>query len=116
MRSNDSLKRSLIATLLAALLVVTVVAANLPLPTREELNSITARDLKKHLSFLASDELGGRYTPSPGNRIAARYLASQPQSFRYRRRAHDGSVLPEVPLAYRRAGPARHVTLATTRP
>src|SRR2546423_9185376 len=116
MNPNDALKRALTATMIAAWLAVAVVAASLPLPSREELNSITARDLKKHLSFLASDELGGRYTPSPGNRIAARYLASQPQSFRYRRRAHDGSVLPEVPLAYRRAGPARHVTLATTRP
>ncbi|MBI4469013.1 MAG: M28 family peptidase [Acidobacteria bacterium] len=40
--------------------------------------------LKKHLEFLASDELGGRYTLSNGNKIAARYLAAQLESFGYR--------------------------------
>ena len=115
MKPNDSLKRALIATLLAALLVVTVVAANLPLPSRDEVNSITARDLKKHLSFLASDELGGRYTLSQGNRIAARYLASQPESYGYRGGARDGSFFQKVPLIYRGVdAAASHVSFTTS--
>ncbi|HJQ26029.1 MAG TPA: M28 family peptidase [Blastocatellia bacterium] len=113
MKSNDALKRALTATMIAAWLAVAVVAATLPLPSREELNSITARDLKKHLSFLASDELGGRYTLSQGNRIAARYLASQLEAFGYRGGAHDGSFFQKVPLAYRSADPASHVTFTT---
>jgi len=115
MKPNDSLKHALVATLLAALLAVTVVAASLPLPSRDEVNSITARDLKKHLSFLASDELGGRYTLSQGNRIAARYLASQLESYGYRGGARDGSFFQKVPLSYRSVDAASsHVTFTTS--
>lgn len=41
------------------------------------LNSITPADLRGDLSFLASDALQGRYTPSPGLEIAAEFIASQ---------------------------------------
>src|SRR5947209_19149840 len=50
-------------------------AANLaPIPTT--VDTITAGELRMHLEFLASEELGGRYTLSPNFAIAARYLAS----------------------------------------
>lgn len=39
-------------------------------------NSITANDLRAHLTFLASDELEGRETTFRGQKIAARYIAS----------------------------------------
>ncbi|HYV03010.1 MAG TPA: hypothetical protein VFB82_00390, partial [Blastocatellia bacterium] len=93
---------------LIALLLLTVLsfapasgAGNLPLPAPEATSTITVRDLKKHLSFLASDELGGRYTLSPSNRVAARYLASQLESYGYRGGARDGSFFQKVPLRYR---------------
>jgi hypothetical protein len=41
------------------------------------LNSIHASELKGDLSFLASDLLQGRYTPSPGLEIAAEFIASK---------------------------------------
>lgn len=41
------------------------------------LQSITEKDLKTHIEFLASDELAGRETGEPGLRVAARYLAVQ---------------------------------------
>ena len=44
---------------------------------KKGLESITAQDLKKHMLFLASDELQGRNTGEPGMNIAARYLAVQ---------------------------------------
>lgn len=95
--------RPTIARLLLAVFVLASAAgaANLPLPTAEATSSITARDLKRHLSFLASDELGGRYTLSPSNRVAARYLASQLEAYGYRGAARDGSFLQRVPLSYR---------------
>lgn len=37
--------------------------------------------IKAHMSFLASDELRGRGTPSPEQRIAARYLVTQLQGY-----------------------------------
>ncbi len=51
--------------------------ASLPQGMRVVLNSITAADLKGDLSFLASDALQGRYTPSPGLDVAAEFIASQ---------------------------------------
>jgi peptidase M28-like protein len=87
--------------LAAAVVAAAAGAANLPLPTAESTSSITTRDLKMHLSFLASEELGGRYTLSPSNRVAARYLASQLESYGYRGAARDGSFFQRVPLSFR---------------
>ncbi|HEY7211844.1 MAG TPA: M28 family peptidase [Bryobacteraceae bacterium] len=49
----------------------------LPFKTRELLNRITADDLRGDLSFLASDALAGRFTPSPGLDAAAEFIASR---------------------------------------
>ncbi len=45
--------------------------------TRAILNQISPNNLKGDLSFLASDALQGRYTPSPGLEVAAEFIASQ---------------------------------------
>ncbi len=58
--------------------VATQTGSNSLLPgTRSVLNSITAANLKGDLSFLSSDALQGRYTPSPGLDVAAEFIASQ---------------------------------------
>jgi hypothetical protein len=102
MNRRNSIRRALAVLMLAALTMSSAAgAASLPLPTGEATSSITVRDLKKHLSFLASDELGGRYTFSPSNRIAARYLASELESYGYRGAGRDGSFFQPVPLSYR---------------
>ena len=81
MNCYQRVRRGPAFVLLAALLVTSAVgASNLPLPSSEATSSITKRDIKKHLSFLASDERGGRYTLCQGNRIAARYLATELES------------------------------------
>src|SRR5260370_22988190 len=79
----------------------------MPLPSEQATASITAADLKKHLSFLASKELGGRYTLSPSNVVAARDLATQLEYYGYRGAAADGSYFPKVPLAFRRGDQKR---------
>jgi hypothetical protein len=96
-----SLFQRLLALVAALAISVSAQALNLPLPSADATNSINVIDLKKHLTFLASDELGGRYTFSKGNRIAARYLASQLESYGYKGVARDGSFFQKVPLAYR---------------
>lgn len=102
MNGYKRVKRGPALILLVALFMTSVVSAsNMPLPSSEATSSITTRDLKKHLSFLASDELGGRYTLSQGNRIAARYLASELESYGYKGAARDGSFFQRVPLGYR---------------
>src|SRR5437016_610479 len=50
-------------------------ATNLP-PIPTTVDTITAGELRMHLEFLASEEVGGRYTLSPNFAIAARYLAA----------------------------------------
>jgi hypothetical protein len=75
---------------------------SLPLPSN--LDAISAVQLKRHLSFLASAELGGRYTLSAGNRIAARYLAAQLEAFGYRGAATDGSFFQKIPFVTRTGG------------
>lgn len=44
---------------------------------RKYAETITANDLEAHLRFIASDELEGRETGTHGQRVAARYLATQ---------------------------------------
>lgn len=116
MKHDQSFRRTLAVLMLAALALASVAgAANRPLPTPEATSSITARELRKHLSFLASDELGGRYTFSPSNLIAARYLASQLEYYGYHGAARNGSFLQRVPLSYRSVDlKTSHVTLNIT--
>ncbi|NOR33714.1 MAG: M20/M25/M40 family metallo-hydrolase [Bacteroidales bacterium] len=53
----------------------------LPLRAQKKgMESINTNDLKRHMLFLASDELEGRDTGEPGLQVAARYLAVQAES------------------------------------
>src|SRR4051812_26720563 len=49
----------------------------IPPETRAALDRISADSLRGHLSFMSSDLLKGRDTPSEGLDIAAEYIASQ---------------------------------------
>jgi hypothetical protein len=49
----------------------------LPAQVRSAADTITAQQLKRDLDFLASDELMGRNTPSPGFDTAAEYIAAR---------------------------------------
>jgi hypothetical protein len=105
----------LITSVLIAFLVGGSPGPSLPLPPAEATSSITAADLRRHLSFLASDELGGRYALGQSSRIAARYLAAQLQSYGYRGAAREGSFFQKVPLVFRRldnAGSTATITAA----
>jgi hypothetical protein len=55
--------------------------------------SITTGELRMHLEFLASEELGGRYTLSPNFTIAARYLATHLQAYGFRGAGDHGDFL-----------------------
>lgn len=91
------------------LLFLTGFGGSPPLPPN--LDAISVVQLKRHLSFLASVELGGRYTLSAGNRIAARYLATQLEALGYRGAAADGSFFQKVPFVTRTSGQESTITL-----
>ena len=56
-------------------------------------DSITPIELRMHLEFLSSEELGGRYTLSPNFAIAARYLASHLKAYGFRGAGQNGEFL-----------------------
>jgi hypothetical protein len=51
--------------------------AQTPPPNQPALAAISPDELKGDLSFLASDALRGRFTPSPGLEVAAEFIASK---------------------------------------
>ena len=62
---------------LAALPVVAAQGPVLPQNVRAAGDRITAEQLSRDLAFLASDELRGRNTPSPGYDAAARFIVER---------------------------------------
>ena len=80
--SLDTARRSACATIISILCAVTLLAAPKGhiATTPEELavlDHISADSLRGHLSFIASDALEGRNTPSSGLNIAGEYIAAQ---------------------------------------
>ncbi|MGH7459995.1 MAG: hypothetical protein ACREMA_03075, partial [Longimicrobiales bacterium] len=71
-------------TLISAFVLALPVAAQTAAPPasgRAATPGITAADVFARISFLASDELKGRDTPSPGLELAASYIAQEFKSF-----------------------------------
>jgi hypothetical protein len=99
-----------LALVLAAIAPVWIYAAEpgavLPsVPSTVE--SITPTELRMHLEFLASPELGGRYTLSPNFAIAARYLASHLEAYGFRGAAANGNFLQTFQVVSAKPDPAK---------
>jgi len=62
-------------------------------PVPSTVDSITPGELRMHLQFLASEELGGRYTLSPSFAIAARYLAAHLEGYGFKGAGEHGDFL-----------------------
>jgi Peptidase family M28 len=62
-------------------------------PVPSTVDAITPLELRMHLQFLASAELGGRYTLSPSFAIAARYLASHLEGYGFKGAGEHGEFL-----------------------
>ncbi len=60
-----------------------------------------------HLEFLASDELGGRYTLSPNFAIAARYLATQLKSYGFQGAGKNGDFLQPFEVVSSKVDPSK---------
>ncbi|MCS6815743.1 MAG: M20/M25/M40 family metallo-hydrolase [Blastocatellia bacterium] len=89
-------------------------SATLPLPPAAAMESITPAELRSHVEFLASDELGGRYVASDSIHIAARYLASRLRSYGFRGGAADGSFFQAFDIVVRRLLPDQTALEMTT--
>jgi len=60
--------------------------------------TITAEDARAHVAFLASDELRGRDTPSPGLERAADYIAERFRALGLEPAGDDGSYMQRYPI------------------
>ncbi len=67
-------------------------------PSFGNVEGVTAKQLKNYLTFIASDELEGRDTPSRGLDIAAMYLAQHLASWGIKPAGDNGSYFQKVPL------------------
>src|SRR5688572_10207469 len=67
-------------------------------PSFGNANSITSQDMRDWLTFIASDELEGRDTPSKGLDIAARYIASHLANWGIQPGAGEGTYFQRFPL------------------
>jgi hypothetical protein len=77
-----SIRTGLFATIVVAALLASSDSATLPKftispDTQATLDRISASSMRGHLSFIASDQLEGRDTPSRGLDLAAEYIAAQ---------------------------------------
>ena len=69
-------------------------------------SSLMPSKLKLHLRILASDELEGRATPSPGLNVAARYLASHLKYYGLQPLDIDKSYFQDIQLVRRKVAKA----------
>lgn len=72
---------------------------------REAAATITAGDMLDRIAFLASDEMGGRATPSPGLERAAEYLAGEFGRLGLEPGGDGGTFVQRYPLASTEGGP-----------
>lgn len=71
----------------------TASAANLAPVPAASVDAITPSELRMHLEFLASPELGGRYTLAPNFPLVARYLAAHLESYGFHGAGDQGDFL-----------------------
>ncbi|HSJ08037.1 MAG TPA: M20/M25/M40 family metallo-hydrolase [Longimicrobiales bacterium] len=69
---------------------------------RHAASAIVAADVLRHVEYLASDELRGRDTPSPGLERAAAYLSARLGEFGLQPAGDDGTFIRRDPVAEER--------------
>lgn len=63
-------------------------------------NTITAEDMRQHLTILASDEFEGRETGQPGNDMASEYISNQFTAFGLQRKGLENSYYQRVSFTW----------------
>lgn len=110
------MRRFLTAFLLASLLVTTFPAtyaqraaenskkpAASSVTTQRAVDTITANQIRDYLTFIASDEMEGRDTPSRGLDLAAKFLATHLARWGFKPAGDEGSFFQRIDLRRDRA-------------
>jgi Zn-dependent M28 family amino/carboxypeptidase len=91
--------KPLLSLLGCLLLTAPAFAADPPAVPKEAADAITAADLLKHITVLASDEYEGRAPGSKGEELAVKYISDQFKALGLKPGNPNGSYTQEVPLA-----------------
>lgn len=78
---------------------------------RTGFESITTQNLRKHLTYLTSDELQGRETSYPGQRLAAKYIAAYFKSLGLKATGDNGTYLQQFDVEAIRVSDATSITV-----
>src|SRR5215204_378328 len=108
------MRRFLTALVLASSLVITLPAtqsqradkskkAAASVVTQRGVDTIAANQIRDYLTFIASDEMEGRDTPSRGLNTAAKFLAMNLSRWGFKPAGDDGSFLQHIDLQRNRA-------------
>ncbi|MGH2567396.1 MAG: hypothetical protein ACRDGA_03585, partial [Bacteroidota bacterium] len=100
-------------SLLAILLFAFPGNPNINKEARVGYESITASDLKAHLTFLASSELEGRETTFRGQKIAALYIASVFQKLGLKPGGDNGTYFQRFDVEVLRPSDQSSISMAT---
>jgi len=88
-----------------------------PAPLTRALATVSSDEIRDDIFFIASDELGGRDTPSNGQRVAARFIQNRLQRLGLKPGAPNDLFLYSYPLLRKRvAEPQTHATLSYADP
>ena len=83
-----------------------------PAPLTRALDTVSSDEIRDDIFFIASDELGGRDTPSNGQRVAARFIQNRLQRLGLEPGAPNERFLYPYPLLRKHvAEPQTHATL-----
>jgi len=85
-------------------------------PAQAAVDTITAEELLKHTTVLASDEYEGRGPGSKGEELSVQYITEQFKKLGLQPGNPDGTYIQEVPLAGIRSFPTAHFTVAGKEP
>ncbi|MDD8018553.1 MAG: hypothetical protein PHP42_09290, partial [Bacteroidota bacterium] len=97
-------------TLLTALILFSLLPAQTTIPGNAHfgnVNEISEKKLREYLTFIASDQLQGRDTPSPGLDSAAAYIASHMAQWEYTPSGDSGSYFQKIKLLRNRIIPTK---------
>ncbi len=102
-------------SILISLALVLILSCAIPATAQlKGMESITAEELRFHLSFLAADEFKGRNTPSDELKIASKYIALMAEKYGLKPLMPDGSFYQEIPLEITTVSEAKtHIRLFT---
>ncbi len=96
----SNLWRCRVLLIVSAVLISSVSAQRKVSATHGNVEEITAAQLKAYLSFIASDELEGRDTPSRGLNTAAQFLATQLMRWGVAPAGENGGYFQTIELSH----------------